>query len=86
MAAGINLAAEFSKTPFDEAFKRLDEAVGQKQNYETRQIKTLFHGEEGRIDMKATVALTEKTRAPLAAAVQKALVPVTHSVKIEALR
>lgn len=86
LAAGINLPAEFAKTPFDGAFKRLDEAVGQKQNYETRQIKTLFHGEEGRADMKATVALTEKTRAPLAAAIQKALVPVTHTVKIEAVR
>ena len=44
----------------DTAFQRLDEAVGQKQNYETKQIKSLFHGEEGRADMKATVALTEK--------------------------
>lgn len=85
LAAGINLPAEFTKTPFDAAFKRLDEAVGQKQNYETKQIKSLFHGEEGRADMKATVALTEKARTPLVAAIRKARVSVTHSVKIEAV-
>ena len=84
LTEGVNLTALFQKTPFDDAFKRLDEAVGQKQNYETRQIKSLFHGEEGRADMKATVALTEKTRAPLAAAIRAARVPVTHTVKIEA--
>ena len=58
----------------DAAFKRLDEAVGQKQNYETKQIKSLFHGEEGRAEMKATVALTEKARTPLIAAIRKAQV------------
>ncbi len=84
LAAGINLPAEFAKTPFDDAFKRLDDAVGRKQSYETKQIKSLFHGEEGKVDMEATVALTEKARAPLAAAIRDALVPVTHSVKIEA--
>ena len=35
--------------------------------------------------MKATVALTEKARAPLVAAIRKARVSVTHSVKIEAV-
>lgn len=82
LAAGINLPAEFAKTPFDDAFKRVDEAVGRKQNYETKQIKSLFHGEEGKADMEATVALTEKARAPLAAAIREAMVPVTHTLKI----
>ena len=36
-------------------------------------------------DMEATVALTEKTRAPLAAAVRRALQPVTHTVRFEAV-
>ena len=85
LTAGINLPAAFAKTPFDTAFKRLDEAVAQKQNYETRQIKSLFHGEEGKTDMKATVALTEKVRAPLAAAILGSRVPVTHSIRIEAV-
>ena len=59
--------------------------MAQKQNYETRQIKSLFHGEEGKTDMKATVALTEKVRAPLAAAILGSRVPVTHSIRIEAV-
>jgi hypothetical protein len=84
LAAGINLPAEFAKTPFDDAFKRVDDAVGRKQNYETKQIKSLFHGEEGKVDMEATVALTEKARAPLAEAVRTAVVPVTHTLKIVA--
>jgi len=84
LARGINLPAEFARTPFDDAFKRVDEAVTRKQNYETRQIKTLFHGEEGRADMEMTAALTEKARAPLAAAIKEAIAPVSHSIRIEA--
>jgi hypothetical protein len=85
LAAGINLPAEFAKTPFDKAFKAVDSAVGKKQEYETKQIKSLFHGQEGAVDMEATVALTEKARKPLADAVQSSMVPVTHSIKIEAV-
>ena len=85
LASGILLPAEFTKTPFDDAFKRLDEAVGRKQNYETKQIKSLFHGEEGMADMEATVALTEKARSLLAVAIREALVPVTHVLKIQAV-
>ncbi len=83
LAAGINLPAEFVKTPFDESFKRVDEAVSRKQNYETKQIKSLFHGEEGKADMEATVSLTEKARAPLAEAVRTSLVPLVHTLKIQ---
>ena len=84
LAAGINLPAEFAKTPFDDAFKAVDAAVAKKQSYETKQIKSLFHGEEGAVDMDATVALTEKARAPLAAAIRTAFVPVTHTLKLTA--
>ena len=84
LGKGINLAAEFIVTPFNDAFKKVDDAVGKKQSYETRQIKTLFHGEEGKADMTMTAALTEKARAPLVTAVHKAMVPITHTVKIEA--
>jgi hypothetical protein len=82
LAQGVNLAADFAVNPFSEAFAKVDAAVAAKQNYETKQIKQLFHGEEGRVDMAATVALTEKARAPLAAAIRQALVPVTHTIKI----
>lgn len=83
LANGINLPAEFESTPFDAAFKRVDDAVGRKQAYETKQIKSLFHGEEGATDMEATVALTERVRTPLAAAIAGAMVPVTHTIRIE---
>lgn len=84
LKTGVNLAADFEINPFSEAFHRVDEAVAAKQAYETRQIKTLFHGPEGRADMDMTAALTEKTRAPLAEAVATAFVPVRHTIRIEA--
>ena len=58
-------------------------AVAKSEPYETKQIKSLFHGEEGAADMEATVSLTEKARAPLAAAIANAMVPVTHTVTIQ---
>jgi hypothetical protein len=83
LAAGVNLAEAFQVNPFSEAFAAVDAAVAAKQEYETRQIKTLFHGPEGRVDMEGTVALTERTREPLAKAVSTAFVPVTHTIRIE---
>lgn len=83
LANGINLAAEFETNPFSAAFQRVDEAVLRKQAYETRQIKELFHGPEGRADRDMTAALTEKARAPLAAAIGKAFQPVRHKLRIE---
>lgn len=84
LAKGVNLAADFEVNPFSEAFAKVDEAVAAKQNYETRQIKTLFHGDEGRVDMEATVALTEKARKRLADAIVAAFKPVQHTLRIEA--
>lgn len=84
LAQGVNLAADFEVNPFSEAFGQVDKAVAQKQAYETRQVKTLFHGPEGRADMDATAALTETTRAPLAKAIEAAFVPVRHTLRIEA--
>ncbi len=84
LAQGVNLAADFAANPFSEAFAKVDAAVTAKQNYETKQIKQLFHGEEGKVDMAATVALTEQARVPLADAIRQAFVPVTHTIKIAA--
>jgi lysophospholipase L1-like esterase len=84
LAKGVNLAREFSKNPFCEAFANVDKAVAAKQNYETRQIKELFHGPEGKADMEATATLTEKAREPLADAIRRAFVPVEHAIVIEA--
>ncbi|HNS22635.1 MAG TPA: SGNH/GDSL hydrolase family protein [Sedimentisphaerales bacterium] len=83
LAEGVNLAADFETNPFSEAFQRVDDAVAKKQAYETRQIKELFHGPEGRADMTMTAALTEKARTPLADAIAKAFTPVRHTIVIK---
>jgi lysophospholipase L1-like esterase len=80
---GINLAAEFIDNPFAQAFKAVDEAVGKKQAYETRQIKSEFHGAAGKADMEETVRRTEAERAPLVAALRDAFQPVEHRLAIE---
>ena len=84
LSKGINLAADFVVNPFTDSFKKVDEAVGRKQAYETRQIKTLFHGEEGQADLGETAKLTEKVRQPLAAAIAIAFEPVDHQITIAA--
>ena len=43
LAKGVNLANDFAVNPFSEAFKKVDAAVIAKQNYETKQIKQIFH-------------------------------------------
>jgi|YelNatPaOPRAMG01_1025707.scaffolds.fasta_scaffold02235_15 lysophospholipase L1-like esterase len=79
---GVNLAEEFEVNPFSEAFTAVDRAVAAKQEYETRQIKVLFHGPEFRADPEAVVSLTERVRAPLVEAIGKAFVPVTHTIRL----
>ncbi|HXS69435.1 MAG TPA: SGNH/GDSL hydrolase family protein [Candidatus Polarisedimenticolia bacterium] len=89
---GINLAAEFPSSPFNEAFAKVDAAVGAKQLFETREMKTDFRpGGNLRAPLDQVVAQTEKVVADdekkhdeLAAAVHNAFVPVTHSIKISA--
>jgi lysophospholipase L1-like esterase len=81
---GVNLAEDFSVNPFSEAFKKVDEAVAAKQAYETRQIKEIFHGKEGKSDMEAASNRTETERAPLVGAIDAAFVPVTHTLRVEA--
>lgn len=84
LEAGVNLAEDFVENPFTGPFRKIEEAVAVKQAYETRQIKALFHGEEGRMNRELTASFTEQIRQPLAEAVAGALVPVTHRLKIEA--
>jgi hypothetical protein len=84
LARGINLAAEFPCNPFCETFAKVDAAVAAKQAYETRQIKQLFRSPQAKTDMEGIAAETEKERAPLAAAIKAAFVPVTHSLKLVA--
>jgi hypothetical protein len=84
LGKGVNLAADFAVNPFSAAFKKVDDAVGAKQDYETRQIKVMFHGPEIKLASEMLVELTEKCRTPLAEAIKTAFVPVTHTIKIEA--
>jgi hypothetical protein len=82
LARGVNLAEAFAANPFSEAFARVDAAVAAKQDYETRQIKLMFHGPEMKADPETIVRLTERVRTPLARAIQQAFRPVTHSIHI----
>ena len=84
LAGGVNLAEEFLSNPFSDAFSKVDAAVAAKQTYETRQIKLMFHGPEGKTNIVAVVDRTEKERAPLAEAITSAFVPVTHTLTIQA--
>ena len=83
VANNINLAAAFETNPFSEAFAKLDAAVWAKQEFETKQVKQIFHGKEGKENFTKAVADTEAVRQPLAAAVQSAVVPIEHTLKIE---
>jgi len=83
LGAGVNLADDFAVNPFSEAFAKVDNAVAEKQKYETRQIKDLFHGPEGKADLGDTAALTEKARQPLVQRIANAVMPVQHTLRIE---
>ena len=79
----MNLADDFETNPFTAAFRRVDEAVARKQAYETRQIKELFHGPEGRTDLETTAQLTERVRQPLVAAIRREFRPVSHTLHLK---
>jgi hypothetical protein len=84
LVEGVNLADDFAVNPFSAAFRRVDEAVARKQAYETRQIKDLFHGLEGRTDMEATALLTERVRRQLVEELRSQFVPVRHTIRLQA--
>ncbi len=84
LEAGINLAKDFDNNPLVPAFKKIQDAVNKKQTYETRQIKELVHGPEGKADVDGIFAVTEKARAPLAKAVLDARQPADHTLTIAA--
>ena len=84
LGKGVNLAADFAVNPFSDAFAKVDAAVIAKQQYETKQIKQLFRSPEAKTDMEGVAKKTEVERAPLAAAIKAAFVPVTHTITIAA--
>jgi lysophospholipase L1-like esterase len=85
LATGVNLADDFMINPFSDAFKKVDDAVSAKQAYETKQIKNEFHGKAGKADIEKTAIETETVRAPLAAGIAAAMVPVQHVIQVMAL-
>ena len=89
---GVNLAEEFGLNPFSTQFAMVDAAVSAKQEFETRQIKTIFRP-GGKLDapMSQVVPLTEKMlaaterqHAALENYVRAAYAPVTYTLKISA--
>lgn len=94
---GVNLAAEFTKTPFNAATEKLVAAVRPKQEFETTMIKniiTTFRNipKELKDDPEvggALKTLTDKLHVKhkqLDEAVHAALVPVTHTITVEAVK
>jgi len=86
LAKGVNLAAEFPKNPTSETFAAIWKAVGEKQAYETKQIKTLFRSKEAKADMEAVVKSSQVEFDRLAAAVKAAVNPVNSMIKLEEVR
>lgn len=80
--AGVNLADLFPENPFGPAFARVDEAVAAKQAFETKQVREIFHGPEGKVDLEAVVKRTEEERTRLVQAIHRAFVPVSHTLQI----
>lgn len=94
LEAGINLAAEFPTTPFDEPFMKLMEAVATKQQFETTAIKNLvtnfrLFGEDAKSDADLAAAFgtvrkkVGEKHAAFHASARKRIQPVKHTVKVE---
>lgn len=97
LEAGINLAAEFEKTPFDSAFANLSNAIAMKQAFETTLIKNLVThmrviALEAAEEPKVAAALAKLKKklgdehAKQDANVRKAIKPVTHTIKVEEVK
>ena len=92
---GINLAAEFSRTPFDEPFAALSAAVADKQAYETTMIKQIVTDfqkipdigtdAEAQAAVKVLNDRLMRRWKQFEAKVRERLVPVKHSITIAPL-
>jgi len=84
LKTGVNLAKDFAKHPLAAPFKKIWDAVNDKQTYETEQIKKQVHGDAGKADMEGTFTATEKIRDEKVAALNAAKGPVEHVIAIVA--
>lgn len=93
LSAGVNLAGEFSESPFDGPFKKLLDAIAVKQNFETYMIKMIitdFRSLPKEVadnsDLKQAIASFRNsllaTQQQLDAVVQKSLVPVKYKLQV----
>jgi hypothetical protein len=96
LTSGINLAAEFGKTPFDAPFAKFMAAVADKQAYETPMIKGMItnfrsFAADAKSDAEFGSALETLKKKMLSkqevldAAARKLLAPVKHMIKVESL-
>ncbi|MCP5552054.1 MAG: SGNH/GDSL hydrolase family protein [Akkermansiaceae bacterium] len=96
LAAGVNLAAAFSQTPFETAFKEVMNAVAAKQAFETVMIKgfiTNFRAFKTEMETDPELAKALQTarerlmarQQQLDEAVRTRLVPVKHTLTVKAL-
>jgi len=97
LEAGVNLAAEFTQTPFDAAFAGLTNAIGLKQAYETTLIKSFVThmrvvAAEAAEEPKVAAALAKLKKkfadehAKMDANLRKQIQPVTHTLKVVEIR
>lgn len=96
LESGVNLAAEFTETPFSAQFAKIIEAIGAKQQFETGMIKMMVTNfrqfrREAQEDPKLTAAFGEvgdrlmAHQQQLDAAVRQLLVPVKHTITVSPL-
>ncbi len=92
---GVNLAAEFSDTPFAEAFRKVEGMIATKQSFETGMIKTVINQFPRMVDsmgkdkgVEASVEALRKqlfdTHGKLDASVRSAMLPVKHTITVAA--
>lgn len=94
LAAGVNLAAEFPNNPFVEPFKKVEKLIRDQQNFETPAVKEIIHSlPRWKETMPEDADILEKIRTDvmtkqqkLSAQARAAVVPVTHTIKIEAVK
>ncbi|MBC7979028.1 MAG: SGNH/GDSL hydrolase family protein [Armatimonadetes bacterium] len=84
LEAGINLAKDFQDNPLVIPFKKIQDAVAVKQAFETKQIKDIVHGEEGKEDMEAAFARTETEREVFVKNLAATIQAAEYSIVIQA--
>lgn len=96
LTAGVNLAAEFSQTPFDEAFGKFTAAVAAKQAFETYMIKQMVTNFrfvpaelKGDVELQAAIKTVGSRlvahQQKLDAEARTLLVPVKHKITVTAV-